>query len=162
STPGTVSTSPSRPFRARSTRNTASTRRHSADAAPAVEVELLPKLRLDAHPLWIIILENQMRVQELSALTSPRLIVIAAQATLQVVARSLSTPGIGLVMVCDANGRAVGVLSQSDLIRHLAQSGPVKVPITTLMSRDIVACAPDDDLYTVWETMAAQRLHNMP
>ena len=30
------------------------------------------------------------------------------------------------------------------------------------MSRNIIACAPDDEVYAVWQTMAQQRLQNVP
>ncbi|MER9060572.1 CBS domain-containing protein [Mesorhizobium sp. M0437] len=54
------------------------------------------------------------------------------------------------------------MLSKSDLVRHLANSGPTEAPIAALMSRSIVSCGPDDDLHSVWQTMAAQGLQNVP
>lgn len=103
-----------------------------------------------------------MRIEQLSSVTSPRLTVIGMEATLQAAARSLTSPGIGLVVVCDGSGRATGVLSKSDLIRHLAHHDRAKVAVATLMSPNIIACTPDDEVYAVWQTMAAQRLQNMP
>lgn len=32
----------------------------------------------------------------------------------------------------------------------------------SLMSRNVVACHPDDDLYATWQRMAAQSLQNIP
>ncbi len=63
-----------------------------------------------------------MLIEKLHALTSTRLAVIDFNATVQVAALSLSRPGIGLVVVCNAGGGAEGVLSKSDLVRHL--TGP--------------------------------------
>lgn len=103
-----------------------------------------------------------MLVDKLHALTSPRLAVIDVNATVQAAAFSLSRPCIGLVVVCNANGGAEGVLSKSDLVRHLVSSASSVPPVSALMSRQIVSCTPQDDLHQVWQTMAATNLQNMP
>ncbi|MDE1996800.1 MAG: CBS domain-containing protein [Rhizobiaceae bacterium] len=103
-----------------------------------------------------------MRIDRLSSTTSSRLMVVAADATLQAVALSLSNPGTGLVIVRNGDGKAVGVLSKSDLIRHLTESDVREGSVATLMSTDIIACSPEDELGAVWETMVMRRLQNMP
>jgi CBS domain-containing protein len=102
-----------------------------------------------------------MRLDKLYPMTSARLIVIGVGATLQAAARALSNSGIGLAVVSDSDGRAAGVLSKSDLIRHLTDQQD-KATITTLMSRKIVACSPEDELQTAWQIMLDNRLQNMP
>ncbi|QIG50009.1 CBS domain-containing protein [Nordella sp. HKS 07] len=103
-----------------------------------------------------------MRVGQLSSVTLPRLLVIGTEGTLQAAARLLSNPGVGLVVVCDSRGRAAGVLSKSDLIRYLAYKRSSQASVATLMSRGIIACTPDEEVYAVCQTMAAQRLHKIP
>ena len=102
-----------------------------------------------------------MRIERLYTMTSARLMVIDINATLQAAALSLSNPGIGLAVVSGENGKATGVLSKSDLIRHLTDREP-NTSVVTLMSRNIVSCDPNDELLAVWKTMVAQRLQNMP
>ncbi|WP_245463915.1 CBS domain-containing protein [Rhizobium sp. NXC24] len=87
--------------------------------------------------------------------------VIDINATLETAALSLSNPGIGLAVVSGENGKATGVLSKSDLIRHLMDREP-DASVVTLMSRNIVSCDPDDELLAAWQIMVAQRLQNMP
>ncbi|MGY5807382.1 CBS domain-containing protein [Rhizobium sp. LEGMi198b] len=94
-------------------------------------------------------------------MTSARLMVIDVNATLETAALSLSNPGIGLAVVSGENGKATGVLSKSDLIRHLMDREP-DASVVTLMSRNIVSCDPDDELLAAWQIMVAQRLQNMP
>lgn len=53
-------------------------------------------------------------------------------------------------------------MSKSDVVRHLTNVGITEAPIADLMSRNIVACGPEDDLYATWQRMAAQSLQNMP
>lgn len=102
-----------------------------------------------------------MRIDSLHAATSRRLAVIGPDATLQCAASALSRHGIGLIVVCGVTG-AAGVVTKSDLIRHLAGAGTRDAPVALLMRQPIVACAPDDDLYDVWQKMTAQNLQNVP
>ena len=103
-----------------------------------------------------------MLIEKLHAVTSARLAVVALDASLQTAARWLSQPGVGLIVVCDGNGGAAGVLSKSDLVRHLAGSICSAPPVSELMSRSIVMCNPWDDVHDVWQTMAARNLQNIP
>ena len=78
-----------------------------------------------------------MRIDRLNLMTSARLVVIATDATVRTAASALSNPQIGLIVVCDEKGRAAGVVSKSDLVRHLASMGAAEAPVSTLMSRNI-------------------------
>lgn len=103
-----------------------------------------------------------MLIDNLHAVTSSRLIMIDLNADLQTAAQWLSRPGVGLIVVCDGSGGAAGVLSKSDLVRHLAWPESPAPPVSALMSRAIVSCTPGDDVHDVWQTMAARSLKNIP
>ncbi|TPL99713.1 CBS domain-containing protein [Mesorhizobium sp. B2-3-10] len=103
-----------------------------------------------------------MQIEQLNAMTKARLMVIDASAAVQAAALSLSKPGIGLVVVCDDNGAAAGVLSKSDLIRHLTSRESPAPPASALMTSPIVSCGPQDDLHTAYQTMASRSLQNLP
>ncbi len=103
-----------------------------------------------------------MRVDTLRPMTTARLAVIAVDATLRTAACALSKPHVGLLVVCDENRRAAGVVSKSDIVRHLTNVGVAEASVATLMSRKIVSCRPDDDLYGTWQSMLARNLQNVP
>lgn len=103
-----------------------------------------------------------MHIEQLNALTMARLAVIDVDAALQDAAQSLSKPGIGLVVVCDGNGEAAGVLSKSDLVRHLTCPVSPAPPASALMSSPVVSCGPQDDVNAVYKVMAARSLQNIP
>jgi CBS domain-containing protein len=103
-----------------------------------------------------------MRIDALHTMTLSRLMVISIDASLRAAASALSSPHIGLLVVCDKNSKAAGVVSKSDLVCHLASAGVAEAPIGTLMSRNIISCRPEDDLYATWQGMAAQNLQNIP
>jgi CBS domain-containing protein len=103
-----------------------------------------------------------MLIEKLHGLTSSRLAVLDFDATIQAAALSLSRPGVGLVVICNASGGAEGVVSKSDLVRHLASPKHAAPHISLLMSRSIVTCGPHDDVHEVWTAMAARNLQNAP
>lgn len=103
-----------------------------------------------------------MRVDSLHAVTLARLAVVGIDAPLRSAALSLARPGIGLVIVCSESGAASGVLSKSDLVRHLSDAGSVDAPVAQLMTRPIVSCEPNDDVDGVWRLMTARSLQNVP
>jgi CBS domain-containing protein len=103
-----------------------------------------------------------MRVDALRPMISERLVAIAADETLRTAAFALSNPHIGLLVVCDENRKATGVVSKSDIVRHLANVGVAQARVSTLMSRNIISCRPEDDLHATWQRMEAQSLQNMP
>ena len=103
-----------------------------------------------------------MRIEILHPVTAARLAMIAIDASLRTAAVTLSDRRFGLVVVCDKNRRAAGVVSKHDIVRHLTHAGVADAPVANLMSRDIVSCGPEDDLHATWQRMAAQRLQNMP
>jgi len=127
-----------------------------------VEVVLLPGSTSTDLPATARSEDNEMRIEQLSSTTSARLTVIDTGATLKAAALSLSNPGTGLLIVCSENAKAVGVLSKSDIIRHLAHRDPAAASVAALMSRNIIACNPEDEVYAVWQKMATQRLQNVP
>ena len=87
---------------------------------------------------------------------------ITIDTSLRSAAAALSNRRIGLLVVCDENRRATGVVSKSDIVRHLSDAGVAEASVAALMSRNIVSCGPEDDLHTTWQRMAAQGLQNMP
>jgi CBS domain-containing protein len=95
-------------------------------------------------------------------MTSARLAVVGIEGTLRTAAFVLSDRNIGLLVVCDENRRTAGVVSKSDIVRHLRDVGITDAPVSNLMSRNIASCCPEDDLYAAWQRMAAQGLQNMP
>jgi CBS domain-containing protein len=103
-----------------------------------------------------------MRVDGIRELTSARLVVISTDATLRTAASALSSRHIGLIIVCNNRNKAIGVVSKSDIIRHLTSVGLTETPVVTLMSPDIVSCRPDDDLYATWQMMTTEGRQNVP
>jgi CBS domain-containing protein len=77
-------------------------------------------------------------------------------------AEAFSDTQVGLLVVRGSTGEASGVVSKSDLVRHLARSGGVDVPLVEVMSQSVVSTSPGADLRQTWQFMAQRRLQNLP
>jgi CBS domain-containing protein len=79
-------------------------------------------------------------------------------------ARVLAERRIGAVIVSKDGKKPLGILSERDIVRDLGRRGPACLdePVDTLMTRNLVSCAPDDLADTVLERMTAGRFRHMP
>jgi CBS domain-containing protein len=103
-----------------------------------------------------------MFVRDLAEQILGRFRLIDEASTVQVAADALANPRLGLVVVQDAEQRASGVVSKSDLVRHLARAESVALPVTAVMTRTVITVSPADDLHATWQYMVRQRLQNLP
>ena len=86
----------------------------------------------------------------------------ATTATVRATAAALSRRDIGMLVVCDDGEPVVGVISKSDLVRHLSDDGSSADRLTLIMTREVVTCAPRDSLEAVCKMMLGRRLQNVP
>lgn len=103
-----------------------------------------------------------MRIERCSAMTSRRLRTVDETASIRAVAVLLTVRDVQLVIVCDDRGAATGVISKSDLARHLARRGSPRASAATLMTRPFVSCRPGDELHMVWQAMTERVLQSVP
>ena len=55
-----------------------------------------------------------------------------------------------------------GVVSKSDLVRHLAAAGSTKAPISVVMTKIVATATTSADLQATWQFMMLRRLQNLP
>jgi len=67
------------------------------------------------------------------------------------------------VMVCDSD-RVVGVLSERDVVRAVAASGPeaLSEAISAYMTRDVVFAEPTDTVAMLMSRMTDRRIRHLP
>jgi CBS domain-containing protein len=70
----------------------------------------------------------------------------------------------GIVPVTDDDHRVVGVVTDRDIcMAALFHNATLKdIPITEVMSADLCACAPDDDIAEAEELMSSRQVHRLP
>ena len=87
--------------------------------------------------------------QTLSAVMRAPPVSIAATATLEAAARLMTAGDVSSVLAADGDGLPVGILTERDLLRALAQSGgaATTAPVSTAMSAPLVTLPADAFVY---------------
>jgi len=99
--------------------------------------------------------ETPALVSSIDAVASARLKKVGLQALLVEVAALLSEPQISMVVVCDAGGSALGVITETVLVRRLGlwQADFFTNHAGEVMTREIIYCRPDERLAGVLAMM---------
>lgn len=89
---------------------------------------------------------------------------VSRETTVEAVARTLAEQRIGAAVVTGDTGRLVGIVSERDIIRAVAERGAVCLlePVSRIMTESVVTCAPADTVDQVMETMTAGRFRHLP
>lgn len=71
---------------------------------------------------------------------------------------------IGALAVVDRRGRLVGMFSERDVIRALAEDGAkaLDYEVHELMTPDVTTCAPEDRIDRVMDIMTSHRVRHLP
>jgi CBS domain-containing protein len=88
--------------------------------------------------------------------------IVPGEATLLEVAEALAADGIGAVGVVE-NGHLVGVVSERDIVHHLAQgSNPEHVTAADVMATDLVTARPSDLVLDTARRMIEAQVRHVP
>ena len=99
-------------------------------------------------------------VSSLEAMAGSRLFTVPKGALLVEVAARLSSAQISIVVVCDAAGAAVGIITETILVRRLGlgQADFFTTHADDVMTQDFTTCAPEELLSDVLATMHVRGL----
>jgi CBS domain-containing protein len=103
-----------------------------------------------------------MQIGDLQETIAGRFSALAPESPVRAAAESFADSQVGLVTVLDNLNRLVGVVSKSDLVRHLAAAGRIDAPIAWVMTREVTAGSSADDLRATWDFMKRRGLQNLP
>ena len=88
--------------------------------------------------------------------------VIDGAASMRQAAEALAADEIGVLLVIE-NGALVGVVSERDLVRHLAEdANPDHLEVRDIMTVDLVAVAPDDTVLDAAQRMLDAGVRHLP
>lgn len=84
--------------------------------------------------------------------------------TIEVVVKELKAKRIGALLVTDQNGTLLGILSERDIVRRMAETPGQTLPQTAedLMTKDVATCSLGDPLLSVLREMTDNRFRHMP
>lgn len=89
---------------------------------------------------------------------------ISEQETLGDAVNMLAAKKIGALIVGDGHEGVAGILSERDIVTRLAAEGTSTLakPVSTAMTRNVIACAPDETAVSVLQRMTEGRFRHMP
>ena len=103
-------------------------------------------------------------VERIDALTRSRLATVRADALLVEAAQLLSDTHISLVIVCDAGGGMVGVITKTNIVQQVGRSCDLigAALAGDVMTRVVVSCRPTDSLLDVLAMMEKRGFAHIP
>ena len=93
-----------------------------------------------------------------------RLAILGRNSLAEDAAKILTNPSMPLVLVCDTDGIAVGLITRTDALRVLANArgDALATRADAMMNRCVFSCRADQPLQKVWEGMSARSLRCAP
>ena len=92
------------------------------------------------------------------------IVSIGPSARIADVAALMGEKRIGAIVVLEADERIVGIVSERDVTRGLAEHGAALLSMTTdqIMTRDVVTCTPEDGIDKLMRKMTTGRFRHLP
>jgi CBS domain-containing protein len=104
-----------------------------------------------------------MRIDAMLLTTAARLQVVPRSTPFMEAAKLFGAGKLRILVVCTDDGRAVGVLTRTDVLRHFGASPDAnRDTVYDLMTSPIVSTRAEDDLLTTWQMMAERGLNHLP
>jgi len=103
-------------------------------------------------------------VVEILEQKSPPVDTIKPDDTVETLSRRLMQGQIGAMAVSDDGERLIGIVSERDVAYGVARyRGELQtLPVSALMTREVVTCSPEDSLAEVVKMMSEKRIRHLP
>jgi CBS domain-containing protein len=105
-----------------------------------------------------------MTVQKILSNKGSNVTTTQPTATLESGIRILAEREIGALVVLDAEQRVIGVLSERDVVRALAErgAGALTEPLARVMMRKVSTCTQSETVNSIMEQMTAGKFRHVP
>lgn len=105
-----------------------------------------------------------MIVKSILAGKRGNVVTIESTADIAAAAKLLADRRIGAVVILGADHRIVGILSERDIVRALAEHGAIALsePVGQFMTRDVKTCSEDDTIGDLMGRMTTGKFRHMP
>ncbi len=105
-----------------------------------------------------------MNVAEILAVKGSEVATIGADRPIIEAVRLLVERRVGALVVSDDGRHIDGVISERDIVRHVAEGNDLEVsaPVSSVMSTDVRTCAPTDRVESLMVLMTERRIRHLP
>jgi CBS domain-containing protein len=105
-----------------------------------------------------------MHVKNILSVKGSNVVSIEPTATLETAVRTLAQHKIGALLVLGPDRRIIGILSERDIVRVLAEQGASALtqPLAQVMTRKVFTCSPSETIAVIMERMTAGKFRHVP
>jgi CBS domain-containing protein len=105
-----------------------------------------------------------MTVKAILAAKGGNVVSIEPTATLEAAVRKLAERRIGALLVLGPEHRVIGILSERDVVRVMAERGAAALsePLSQVMTRKVVTCEQTDTVGEIMELMTSGKFRHVP
>ena len=91
-------------------------------------------------------------------------LTIEPTATLKAAIEMLAARRIGALVVLGPDQRIIGIVSERDVVRALAEQGApaLNEPLATVMTRKVVSCGQSETIASIMERMTSGKFRHVP
>jgi CBS domain-containing protein len=109
-------------------------------------------------------MDAAMIVKNILAAKCGDVVTIEPTANLAAAVKLLTERHIGALVILGTDHRVIGILSERDIVRALAEHGPTALsePVSQVMSHDVKTCSKDDTIADLMGRMTTGRFRHMP
>lgn len=105
-----------------------------------------------------------MRISDVIRRKGAEVVTIGSDRSVSELVALLYEHRIGAVIVSDDGTAMRGIVSERDVVRRLHSDGAAVLdsPVSTIMTTEVQACGPDDDLESLARMMTELRVRHVP
>lgn len=105
-----------------------------------------------------------MTVARILATKGSDVVTTQPHRTMAEIAETLSSKGIGAIVVTDAQGGVLGIISERDIVRVIARSGvgAMNEAVSRFMTPKVFTATEDQTVHSMMERMTEGRFRHLP
>ena len=105
-----------------------------------------------------------MLVRDILSSKGTNVVTINPTAGLIEATKLMAERRIGAIVILGADDRIVGILSERDIVRVLAEHGPkvLSEPVSQVMTRDVKTCSEDENIGDLMGRMTVGKFRHLP
>ncbi len=105
-----------------------------------------------------------MKIEDIISKKGADVVTVAPTATVAELLDLLARNNIGAVVVSEDGATIGGIVSERDVVRHLASTGAgvLAEPVTAIMTAEVQTCSREDNLESTAQAMTYGRFRHLP
>ena len=105
-----------------------------------------------------------MSVESILKAKGPRVETTRPDTTLYTILWDMKLKGIGALVVSEDGATVLGLISERDIVRGLAEHGAklLTLPVSQLVTSPVVTCTPRESITAVMARMTLHRVRHLP